>query len=151
MALRLKDGQPAFFSPRDQKLRRGFYQIARKYEIQVEELILNHTHLHAVIAIRDRKSYQGFIRELTSKIVSYLSRSIGVRLKGIFSERPFTRIAKWGRGLMILSQYMRKNEKESQVLQQHDSSLGLCRMAGIRSGSDYWQATAQFEFFRWSP
>ena len=146
LVLRLKDNQPAFFSPRDRDLRRLFYLVAAKYSIQIEELILNHTHIHAVIAIKDRESYRGFIRELTSKIVGSLSKSIGIKFKKIFDHRPFTRIVSWGRGMMVLDQYMNKNEQESGVLQR-SGSLGFSRGNLIKNGSEYWEKSAQLQFF----
>ena len=150
LVLRLKDQQPAFFSPRDRNLRNLFIAIANKHHLQVEELIFNHTHLHAAIAIKDRKSYQNFIRELTSKIVSLLSKSIGIKLKNIFSHRPFTRIVNWGRSLMILGRYMAKNEKESGVLQRDLGSrtgLSSYRLQQLKNGSDYWRESSQVRLF----
>jgi REP element-mobilizing transposase RayT len=146
LILRLKDNQPAFFSPRDQILKRLFYRIAEKYGIQIEELIFNHTHIHAPIAIKDRKSYQGFIRELTSKIVTYLSKRIGIKLKEIFLHRPFTRTVNWGRGLMTLWGYMKKNEKESGILQCH-VGRGLSLVCRLKSGTEYWRKVVQLSLF----
>ena len=150
LVLRLKDNQPAFFSPRDRDLRRLLHNVAAKYSIQIEELIFNHTHIHSAIAIKDRQSYRGFIRELSARIVVHISKNIGIKLRRIFASRPFTRIVSWGRGLLILRQYMKKNEEESGVSQCHwgpRSRIGWAVAMQIKSGTEYWAASAQLDFF----
>ena len=117
LVLRLKEQLPSLFSPKDPQLRKGFHQLAEKYNIKTYLLVFNHTHVHAEILIPDRKSYVRFIRELTSRFVRYFTRSTGIRFTKIFENRPFTRIISWGRGVEIMNCYMRKNERESGVKQ----------------------------------
>ncbi len=117
LVLRLKPLLPSLMNPRDKNLRKGFYKIADKYNIKIYQLVFNHSHLHAAILIPDRESYVSFIRELTSKLVSYFSKSTRVCFKKIFLNRPFTRIVEWGKGFKKLMNYLVKNEKESGVQQ----------------------------------
>ena len=117
LILRLRDHLPKFFSPRDPVLRKGFQKVAEKYGITVYDLVFNHTHLHASLKIPDRKAYVSFIREWTSKLVRYLSKTIGINVRKIFNFRPYTRIICWGRDYSGLKKYMRKNELESGILQ----------------------------------
>jgi REP element-mobilizing transposase RayT len=117
--LRLKENLPAFFSPKDEALRELFCTVANKHEVHIQQLVFNHTHLHAALLIKDRECYNAFARELTSKIVAHLSKVIGVKLKDIFAHRPFTRIVSGPRGLMTLENYLMKNERESRVKQTH--------------------------------
>ena len=117
LVLRLKEHLPSLFNPKDSQLKKGFHQIAEKYKIKTYLLVFNHTHVHAEILIPDRKSYVSFIRELTSKFVRYFTRSTGIKFRQIFENRPFTRIVSWGRGVEIMNNYMRKNERESGVKQ----------------------------------
>ena len=106
LVLRLKEHLPSLFSPKDPVLKKGFHQVAAKYNIKTYLLVFNHTHVHAEILIPDRKSYVSFIRELTSKFVRYFTRSTGIRFTKIFENRPFTRIINWGRGVEIMNGYM---------------------------------------------
>lgn len=120
LVLRLKENLPNLLSPRDLKLRQGFVQLAKKYEIRVYQLVFNHSHLHAVLLIPNRKAYVAFIREFSAKVVRYLSRVLKVKLQKIFQNRPFTRIVTWGRAYQKILQYMKKNELESGVQQFED-------------------------------
>jgi REP element-mobilizing transposase RayT len=117
LVLRLKPLLPSLMNPRDKNLRKGFCKIADKYNVKVYQLVFNHSHLHAAILIPNRESYVSFIRELTSKLVSYFSKSTKVRFKKIFLNRPFTRIVDWGKGIQKLMSYLVKNEIESGVRQ----------------------------------
>ena len=76
LVIRLKPLLPALLSPRDKNLRNGFQKLADKYNIKVYQLVFNHTHLHAVILLPNREAYVGFIKEFTSKLVSYFSKII---------------------------------------------------------------------------
>jgi REP element-mobilizing transposase RayT len=117
LVLRLKPLLPSLMNPKDKNLRKGFCKIADKYNIKVYQLVFNHSHLHGAILIPDRQAYVSFIRELTSKLVLYFSKSTRVRFKKIFLNRPFTRIVEWGKGFRKLMDYLVKNEKESGVQQ----------------------------------
>ena len=121
LVVRLKPLLPALLSPRDKNLRNGFQKIAEKYNIKVYQLVFNHSHLHAVILLPNRESYVSFIKELTSKLVRYFSKTIKINLKKIFEYRPFTRIVDWGKGIRTLNNYMLKNEKESGIKQVKSS------------------------------
>jgi REP element-mobilizing transposase RayT len=117
LVLRLKPLLPSLMNPRDKNLRKGFCKIADKYNVKVYQLVFNHSHLHAAILIPNRESYVSFIRELTSKLVSYFSKTTKLRFKKIFLNRPFTRIVDWGKGFKKLINYLVKNEIESGVRQ----------------------------------
>ena len=134
LVLRLKEQLPSLFDPRDQELRKLFTEIAEKYEIRVYQTVMNHTHVHSSLLIPNRKAYVRFIRELCSRLVSYWSERIGIRLKKVFESRPFSRIVAWGRSYQILNQYLKKNELESGVQQlvqrkrtRHSSNESLAR------------------------
>ncbi len=117
LVLRLKEQLPSLFDPRDLELRKLFTEIADKHEIKVYQTVFNHTHVHASLLIPNRKAYVRFIRELCSKLVSYWSEAIGIKLRRVFESRPFSRIVAWGRSYRILNQYLKKNETESGVQQ----------------------------------
>jgi len=73
LVLRLRQNLPYFFEPKDKVLRAHILQIAKKYQIRVYHVILNHTHMHAAILLPDRESYVGFIRELTGFLAMYFT------------------------------------------------------------------------------
>jgi REP element-mobilizing transposase RayT len=125
LVLRLKPLLPSLMNPRDKNLRKGFYKIADKYNIKVYQLVFNHTHLHTAILMPDRQAYVSFIRELTSKLVSYFSKITKVRFKKIFLNRPFTRIVEWGKGFQKLMSYFVKNEIESGVQQLGSINIAM--------------------------
>lgn len=130
LILRLREGLPNFFDPRDRELRNHIANIAEKYDIRVYELVLNHSHLHSVVLLPDRTSYVRFIRELTAFITRYIEKSLAIpflKLKKIFSNRPFTRSVPWGKAYQILMTYMRQNEKESGVAQPRPAVKSKCR------------------------
>ena len=77
LVLRLKPLLPSLLSPRDKNLRKGFQKLADKYNIKVYQLVFNHSHLHAALLFPCRKSYVSFIKELTSKMVNYFSKTTG--------------------------------------------------------------------------
>jgi REP element-mobilizing transposase RayT len=114
--LRLKQNLPPLFDPRDDVLRNHFFQLAQKYHIKIFRLVFNHTHIHAVVLLRERQSYVGFIRELTGFIPVHLTKSLsipGLVFRKIFSTRPLTRAIPWGRVFRTILNYMKKNELES--------------------------------------
>jgi len=94
-------------------------------------------HLHLVVKIHDRKRFAAFIRAISGLIarqVLGVERGSGAtktdqfnRLKrevpkneeskqslrlGYWIQRPFTRVANWGRDYSGLSQYMLKNQRQ---------------------------------------
>jgi REP element-mobilizing transposase RayT len=135
--LRLKEGLPAFFSPRDEDLRSLFLAVAKKHEVQIYQVVFNHTHLHAGLGLKDRKSYNSFVREFSSKVVAYISKSIGIQLKNIFLDRPFTRVVSGARGVMKLENYLKKNERESGVPQVHRCSGFFNIVCRLSRGADH--------------
>lgn len=113
LVLRLKETLPNLFCPRDKKLREGFHKTAEKFSIKIYELVFNHTHVHLLTKLPSQEAYRAFIRELTSRCVSYWSKKIGIKLRKIFATLPFTRIIEWGRDFFGIKKYFEKNEKES--------------------------------------
>ncbi|MEQ1664968.1 MAG: hypothetical protein ABL927_06285 [Bdellovibrionales bacterium] len=126
LVLRLKDGLPLLFDPHDIRLKHHIYQMAKKYQIRIYHLIFNHTHMHGVILLSNRKSYVSFIRELTAFLVKYFTDQLkipGIIFKNIFANRPYTRSVMWGKAYRILVNYMKKNELESGVRQMESAPI----------------------------
>lgn len=117
LVLKLNEGLPLFFNPRNKTLREGFIKVAHKFGITVYQLVLNGTHVHVYLKIKSRKDYVRFIRALTSKLVAYFSRILRKKLSKIFNGRPFIRMTTWGREVQYILKYLKKNERESGVKQ----------------------------------
>ena len=118
----MKETLPNLFCPRDKKLQEGFHKTAEKHSIKIYELVFNHTHVHLLIKLPSQEAYRAFIRELTSRCVSYWSKKIGIKLRKIFATLPFTRIIEWGRDFFGIKKYFEKNEKESGATQLKKTS-----------------------------
>lgn len=136
LVLRLKPHLPPLFAPRDLFLRKKIFRCADKYDIRIYDLVFNHTHLHGVLLLPNRKGYVSFIRELTAMITNHFTHSLsipGLVFKRIFSKRPFLRSTPWGRAYRALQKYMMKNENESGVSQLKFNEKAREEMAAIRS------------------
>jgi len=150
LVLRLRQNIPYFFEPNDKVLKMHILQVAKKYQIRVYHLILNHTHMHAAILLPDRKSYVGFIRELTGFLAKYFTeplKKLGFEFDKIFLNRPFTKVVSWGRAYNTLIEYMRKNERESGVKQINirpnkmsvsNKTLKATQVIQLRNDSQLW-------------
>ena len=76
-----------------------------KFHIQVYHLSIQQDHIHLLIKIEDRNSYNKFIKSLTGM----LARLYG---KGLWKLSPFTRVVSWGRDYKSVKRYVDLNEDE---------------------------------------
>ena len=110
---------------------------AREHAIKVYGRAIVGNHFHLIIQIPSRKSYNRFIRVLSSRIASHVMRSQSFVnfQKLIFNQnagdpppgaeeeqgkgqafwqfRPWTRVLRWGRDFQICRQYLTKNTLEA--------------------------------------
>lgn len=134
LVLRLKSHLPPLFAPRDLLLREEIFSCADKYGIRIYHLVFNHTHLHSVMLLPNRKAYAAFIRELTAKITHHFTQGLnipGVVFKKVFSKRPFLRATPWGKAYRALEKYMHKNERESGVKQSEFSRIARSKIPSL--------------------
>ena len=147
--LRLKQNLPSFFSPRRQAAKKGFLNLASKYQIKVYHLVFNHTHCHACLLIPSQKAYVDFVRELTSRLTRHFSKLANTRLTKIFLHRPYTRIVEWGRSFSALMKYFDQNSQESGELQskpiRHQEKKSSSKK--VQSNSPFSHQLS-FDFFR---
>ena len=80
-------------------------RLGKKLGIRTYSLVVAYDHIHGLIKIQDRKSYQRFIRALTGLL------SLVVKIK--WSHRPVTRLAAWGRDFKRLLRYLKLNKLEA--------------------------------------
>ncbi len=76
-------------------------------------------HLHLVVRIHDRKRFRAFIRAISGLIARQVlgaergpANSEKESGAGYWIQRPFTRVASWGRDYKGLGQYMLKNQRQ---------------------------------------
>lgn len=136
LVLRLKPNLPPLFAPRDFSLRDKIFRCADKYGVRIYNLVFNHTHLHSVVLLPNRKKYASFIRELTAMITHHFTQCAnipGLIFRKIFSNRPFLRATPWGKAYRALQRYMTKNERESGVT-QYDFNI-------LARSKQFWRKT----------
>ena len=80
---------------------------AKKYNIQIFCSALNWDHIHLLIQATDKQAYTNFVRVFCSAI----SRRWGY--KGLFEQRPYTRLVRWGRNFQNVKKYIEINQIES--------------------------------------
>src|SRR5689334_16867058 len=100
------------FNPGNRSLEQLIRRTAGRFGVRVYDLALNWSHIHCVIRIRNRESYNAFIRALTGTIARKIQISKRYAEK-IFSLRPFTRILEWGRDFRNVLQYQIINQLEA--------------------------------------
>ena len=83
--------------------------VAKRFQIRILDVVFNHNHVHLVIRIPSRESYNGFIRLLTSRLAQFAKLKKGE----LFRFRPYTRLLSWGREMKTISNYMKKNYVEA--------------------------------------
>ncbi len=126
MHLILRSETVKVFTPTNKSLRSLIYKTAAKYSIKIYEIALNHTHIHLVIKLKNKESYNFFIRELTSKMAVSIRRffeNISGPISGpktncadfktILTHRPFSRILEWGKDFQNCIDYVILNISES--------------------------------------
>lgn len=96
------------FNPSNRKIEKLIYRMAHRFGVKLYSVALNWSHAHLVIRVRERKSYNRFIRALTGAMVLLLKAA-----KGFFDLRPYTKIATWGRQFRRLMIYSDKNQIEA--------------------------------------
>ncbi len=78
---------------------------AKQFGVKVYKESVQKDHWHFCIKITNRHLYRSFIRALTGTI----ARQFG---KGLWVQRPFSRIVTWGRDFLTVLDYIQLNEGE---------------------------------------
>jgi REP element-mobilizing transposase RayT len=105
----LKSDGRRLLSPKNITLEKIVRQECQKRHIKIFDLSLNWNHLHLLIQLPHTTMYVGFIRSVTSKIIIFL----GLRAKGLFVLRPYTKIVSWGRQFLRTYFYQKLNRVEA--------------------------------------
>jgi len=125
MHLIMRSDSVKVFTPTNKSLKNLIFRTAEKYSIKIYELALNHTHIHFVMKLKNKSSYNAFIRKLTSKMAISIRRFLkksgfnNNRYRNlsdiitILTHRPFTRILEWGKDFRNCIGYVILNISES--------------------------------------
>jgi REP element-mobilizing transposase RayT len=87
------------------QLRQLLFRFAKKFGVKVYKESVQKDHWHICVRITNRTLYRSFIRALTGTI----ARKFG---KGLWIQRPFSRIVSWGRDFLNVLDYILLNDCE---------------------------------------
>lgn len=77
----------------------------KRFEIKIYSSAVHFDHVHLLIQVKGRASYNAFVRSLSVEVAKKLGA-------GIWKLPPFTRMAEWGREFHRLWRYLQKNRVE---------------------------------------
>jgi REP element-mobilizing transposase RayT len=108
-------GDWSFTSPRNQKIVNETVQgTAKKFGVRIYKFANSGNHLHLLVRLGNRYTYNGFIRALSGTLALKITASNKFRkLKAKFWDaRPFSRLVEWGRDYSQIKDYLLLNELE---------------------------------------
>lgn len=85
---------------------------SKKYSIRVYRLTNSGNHLHLIIKIKDRKSFQNFIREFAGMIAMQMTGAKKGLQKKFWDSTAYTRLLTWGREFKTVMNYLLQNAFE---------------------------------------
>ena len=88
---------------------------SRKFFIKVEQISIQHDHVHMLVRAPRRAGFLHFFRVLSGQFSQRLTDTFKKRYKGpkIWKYRPFSRVVKGLRAYRIVRNYIRLNEVEA--------------------------------------
>ncbi len=101
-------------------------QNIQNFGVRIHKLAIASNHIHLLISFKSRRKYFDCIRRITGLIARLmLKKERGLACKnqtdqarrqnklGFWSQRPFTRVVKWGKDYKIIFNYIEKNILEA--------------------------------------
>lgn len=101
----LKCNKSVILHAHRKRLRYLLFFYAKKFGIKVYKESVQKDHWHFCLKITNRHLYRSFIRALTGTIALQFG-------KGLWIQRPFSRIVTWGRDFLTVLDYIHLNECE---------------------------------------
>ena len=86
------------------------HELSKRWGVVIHQQAVEKNHVHLLIKITSRHTYVRWIRALTSAWSAILCE--GVK-KGFWPYRPFTRVVRGLKGLIIAKNYVKLNEQEA--------------------------------------
>lgn len=89
-----------------QQIQRETRTWAKRFELKLYGLAVNHDHIHLVFRAPSKRSWNAFVRALTGALASRISPKI-------WALSPFSRVLQWGRDFRQALAYLKKNLQEA--------------------------------------
>ena len=88
---------------------------AKCWGIKIYHYVNVGNHLHLVIKLNNRRSFNPFIRAITGLIARHVLNAERGSSKNVqfWVTRPFTRIISWGKDYLNINKYMKKNKGQA--------------------------------------
>jgi REP element-mobilizing transposase RayT len=111
-------GKELRFTKSSESIRKVIKETAKKYEVKIKELAINHDHIHILFYTKLRESQKRFLRFIAAELgrkYQKLREKFGIEsTKSLWRQRPFTRLVSWGKkSLKIVVDYIKKNHDEA--------------------------------------
>ena len=88
---------------------------SKRWGIRIYHYVNVGNHLHLVIKLNNRRSFNPFIRVITGLIARHVLNAERGSSKNIqfWAARPFTRLISWGKDYLNINKYMKKNKDQT--------------------------------------
>lgn len=116
-------------------------QKAKKYGVKIYKKANVGNHIHLVVRMTNRKLWNGFIRDFTSRLAHEL-RSLGIVAKKqkLWKHRPFTRIVQgWQKAYKSVLDYIYLNQLEA------DGRMNRKEIKTLRELNLVWNENSNFD------
>lgn len=109
MHLILKSDNYNDFKKIEHKICKLIHVFGERFVVQIYGIAVHHNHIHLLILVSTRQSYNSFIRALNGSMVKKLGLP-----KEVFNKAPYTRIVGWGRDFQNVQDYITRNRFEAE-------------------------------------
>lgn len=107
------------FDPYDPSILQLVKKYAKRNNIRIFEKAFVWNHAHLLIQTPNKKSYDTFVRSISSALARRH------KSKGLFRERPHTRLVHWGKSFEAAKNYIQINQLETFGLERDSARQWL--------------------------
>ena len=87
---------------------------AKRRDVRVYDLANSGNHIHLLFRAKEKREFQNFLREISSKIAKQVTGARKGRASGRFFDLlAFTRVIEWGKAFQIVKSYLLQNRLET--------------------------------------
>lgn len=94
---------------KQRKIEGMLQKYAEQFKIKLYRKSVNSNHIHLLIVVKRRKSFQDYLRSVTGVIAKLMGGKLWANL-------AFSRVANWGNEFRVLVNYVLKNQLEAHGL-----------------------------------
>lgn len=110
-------GRSLSFSRFSRLNRQLILQATTRYGVRIRDISIHHNHIHLLYSAGTKEINSRFLRLISAQLGRRYARfrnQLGFKTKGLWIQRPFTRLVSWGRKSLVLIQaYFKKNRAEA--------------------------------------